>query len=153
VPTRGAAGARQPAGPRIERFKIGRAEQRRGVRVTAVQPILDPLDHLPAVSPPARDVRVNLDAPVPVLRYFVRAQEVASPLVLTMVKGESELVDLRVTAVKGLYHWVAELQFVIAGKRSTVRIDDAGRPFHTTGLGAGPRYRFDGRTWQPETTS
>ncbi|MET7398124.1 hypothetical protein ABZS66_32005 [Dactylosporangium sp. NPDC005572] len=94
-----------------------------------------------------RDVRVDLDAPQLAPRYFVREQEVAAPLVLTLVKGESEVVDLRVSAAKALYHWVAELHLVVDGERSTIRIDDGGHPFRTSGRGGGPRYRFDSTTW------
>ncbi|MFD7391188.1 helix-turn-helix domain-containing protein [Streptomyces sp. NPDC059852] len=47
--------------------------------------------------------------------------------------------------------WYLELDWSSQGRTGTVRIDDAGRPFRTTGIGSLPRYVYEtsDRAWVP----
>ncbi|MGW2334227.1 helix-turn-helix domain-containing protein [Streptomyces sp. NPDC001685] len=49
--------------------------------------------------------------------------------------------------------WYLELDWSSQGRTGTVRIDDAGRPFRTTGIGSLPRYVYEtsDRAWVPYT--
>ncbi|MFI7412157.1 helix-turn-helix domain-containing protein [Streptomyces sp. NPDC049627] len=91
--------------------------------------------------PIARPVRGNdSGTPIPAMRlpYRVSAED---PEVL--------LVDARTTGCD--CSWYLELDWSSQGRTGTVRIDDHGRPFRTTSIGALPRYAYDtsARTWGP----
>ena len=47
--------------------------------------------------------------------------------------------------------WYLELDWSSQGRTGTVRIDDHGRPFRTTGIDGLPRYEYDtsARRWVP----
>ncbi len=49
--------------------------------------------------------------------------------------------------------WYLELDWSSQGRTGTVRIDDDGRPFRTSGLAGLPRYEYDtsAREWRPRT--
>ncbi|MEU6547619.1 helix-turn-helix transcriptional regulator [Streptomyces sp. NPDC046859] len=78
--------------------------------------------------------------PIPAMRlpYQVSATD---PEVL-LVTAETETCDCS---------WYLELDWSSQGRTGTVRIDDAGRPFRTTGVGSLPRYMYEtsDRAWVP----
>jgi hypothetical protein len=47
--------------------------------------------------------------------------------------------------------WYLELDWSSQGRSGTVRIDDGGRPFRTSGIAGLPRYVYDtsARQWKP----
>ncbi|MFD8999893.1 helix-turn-helix domain-containing protein [Streptomyces sp. NPDC059582] len=82
----------------------------------------------------------DMGAPIPAVKlpYRVSAQD---PEVL-LVTARTETCDCR---------WYLELDWSSQGRTGTVRIDDHGRPFRTSGIGGLPRYMYDtsGREWTP----
>ncbi|MDT0569921.1 helix-turn-helix domain-containing protein [Streptomyces sp. DSM 3412] len=84
----------------------------------------------------------DLDVRIPAVRlpYRVSADD---PEVL-MISAETETCDCS---------WYLELEWSSEGRTGTVRIDDNGRPFRTTGIKGLPRYEYDtvNRRWAPVT--
>lgn len=78
------------------------------------------------------------DKTIPAMRmpYRVSAQD---PEVL-LVKARVESCDCR---------WYLELDWSSQGRTGTVRIDDHGRPFRTSGITGLPRYWYSGQGWTP----
>jgi hypothetical protein len=78
--------------------------------------------------------------PIPAVRmpYRVSAQD---PEVL-LVNARTQACDCR---------WYLELDWSSQGRTGTVRIDDDGRPFRTTGIKGLPRYVYEtsARQWEP----
>ncbi|MEU6682223.1 helix-turn-helix domain-containing protein [Streptomyces sp. NPDC046832] len=78
--------------------------------------------------------------PIPAVRmpYRVSARD---PEVL-LVNARTQACDCR---------WYLELDWSSQGRRGTVRIDDDGRPFRTSGIKGLPRYVYDtsARAWTP----
>ncbi|MDK1345599.1 helix-turn-helix domain-containing protein [Streptomyces sp. 378] len=78
--------------------------------------------------------------PIPAMRmpYRVSAQD---PEVL-LVNARTQACDCR---------WYLELDWSSQGRTGTVRIDDGGRPFRTSGIKDLPRYTYDtsAREWTP----
>lgn len=91
--------------------------------------------------PVARSVAgSDMGTPIPAVRfpYRVSAQD---PEVL-LVTARTETCDC---------HWYLELEWSSQGRTGTVRIDDAGRPFRTSGIKGLPRYWYSTREWIPRT--
>ncbi|WP_327723233.1 transcriptional regulator [Streptomyces europaeiscabiei] len=84
----------------------------------------------------------DLDVPLPAVRfpYSVSAEDSE---VLT-VSAQTETCDCL---------WYLELEWSSEGRTGTVRIDDNGRPFRTTGIKGLPRYTYDTgqHQWAPLT--
>ncbi|GHG88804.1 helix-turn-helix domain-containing protein [Streptomyces lanatus] len=82
----------------------------------------------------------DAEGPIPAMRlpYRVSAED---PEVL--------LIDARTAACD--CNWYLELDWSSQGRTGTVRIDDHGRPFRTTGIDGLPRYSYDtsARKWVP----
>ncbi|MFB6848518.1 helix-turn-helix domain-containing protein [Streptomyces sp. NPDC056373] len=106
-----------------------------------------------AVTPRSFDVNLDKDrpiarsvagndtgTPIPAVRmpYRVSAQD---PEVL-LVNARTQACDCR---------WYLELDWSSQGRTGTVRIDDAGRPFRTSGIKGLPRYVYEtsARQWEP----
>ncbi|MFF5964636.1 helix-turn-helix domain-containing protein [Streptomyces collinus] len=106
-----------------------------------------------AVTPRSFDVNLDKDrpiaravagndtgTPIPAVRmpYRVSAQD---PEVL-LVNARTQACDCR---------WYLELDWSSQGRTGTVRIDDDGRPFRTSGIKGLPRYVYDtsAREWTP----
>nr|WP_203691278.1 helix-turn-helix transcriptional regulator [Streptomyces sp. SID12488] len=89
-----------------------------------------------ARSTPGNDV----GTPIPAVRfpYRVSAQD---PEVL-LVTARTVTCDCR---------WYLELDWSSQGRTGTVRIDDEGRPFRTSGIKGLPRYWYSMREWVPRT--
>ncbi|WP_371663389.1 helix-turn-helix domain-containing protein [Streptomyces sp. NBC_00280] len=82
----------------------------------------------------------DMGTPIPAVRfpYRVSAQD---PEVL-LVTARTVACDCR---------WYLELDWSSQGRTGTVRIDDAGRPFRTSGTKGLPRYWYENREWVPRT--
>ncbi|MFJ2946348.1 helix-turn-helix domain-containing protein [Streptomyces sp. NPDC087226] len=91
--------------------------------------------------PIARAVAGNdAGTPIPAVRMPYRVS-VSDPEVL-LVTARTAGCDCR---------WYLELDWSSRGRTGTVRIDDQGRPFRTSGIGGLPHYEYDtsSRGWQP----
>lgn len=91
--------------------------------------------------PIARAVAGNdAGAPIPAVRMPYRVSA-TDPEVL-LVTARTEGCDCR---------WYLELDWSSQGRTGTVRIDDDGRPFRTSGIEGLPRYEYDtsARGWRP----
>ena len=91
--------------------------------------------------PLARAVPGNdAGTPIPAVRMPYRVS-VSDPEVL-LVTARTAGCDCR---------WYLELDWSSRGRTGTVRIDDQGRPFRTSGIGGLPHYEYDtsSRGWQP----
>lgn len=91
--------------------------------------------------PIARAVAGNdAGTPIPAVRMPYRVS-VSDPEVL-LVTARTAGCDCR---------WYLELDWSSRGRTGTVRIDDHGRPFRTSGTGGLPHYEYDtsSRGWQP----
>jgi hypothetical protein len=96
-----------------------------------------------------RHVRIALDEEPSDWTYFVFDRHVNGPAALTIGPGESEMIDLRVLASKGMYYWKVKLELLVDGHRKKISIDDDGQPFVTSGVIRGrPTYIFRGNIWQ-----
>lgn len=78
--------------------------------------------------------------PIPAMRLPYRVSA-TDPEVL-LVTAETRTCDCS---------WYLELDWSSQGRTGTVRVDDAGRPFRTTGIGSLPRYVYEtsDRAWVP----
>lgn len=101
----------------------------------------------PEGSVEVRNVVVELEAPNRV--YHVEGSEEEQnlkrrPFVLSLRKGEVEVLDVIASARSHYYEWVFELTITHRGERYTVTVDDHGRPFRTTSAtNASAVYVFD----------
>lgn len=84
----------------------------------------------------------DLDIPIPAVR-FPYSVSAGDPGVLR-VSAQTVTCDCR---------WYLELEWSSEGRTGTVRIDDDGRPFRTTGIKGVPRYEYDTskHRWAPVT--
>nr|WP_203731829.1 helix-turn-helix transcriptional regulator [Streptomyces sp. SID12501] len=89
-----------------------------------------------ARSAPGNDV----GTPIPAVRFPYRVSA-EDPEVL-LVTARTVTCDCR---------WYLELDWSSQGRTGTVRIDDAGRPFRTSGIKGLPRYWYSMREWVPRT--
>ncbi|MEU9706583.1 hypothetical protein [Streptomyces sp. NPDC047981] len=103
---------------------------------------------------------VNLDLPRPVARAVAgydasgstgrTIPAVALPYAVTAATPEEFLVNARTAGCD--CRWYLELEWSGGGRTGTVRIDDGGRPFRTSGV-RGPVYAYDtlSRGWIPSS--
>ncbi|MFF7311514.1 helix-turn-helix domain-containing protein [Streptomyces sp. NPDC008137] len=106
-----------------------------------------------AVTP--RYFDVNLDKDRPIARAVagsdtgVPIPAVRMPYRVSAKDPEVLLVTARTVTCD--CRWYLELDWSSQGRRGTVRIDDAGRPFRTSGIKGLPRYMYDtsARRWGP----
>lgn len=84
----------------------------------------------------------DLDTPIPAVR-FPYSVAAGDPAVLS-VSADTESCDCQ---------WYLELEWSSEGRTGTVRIDDGGRPFRTTGIKGLPRYSYatESHRWTPFT--
>ncbi|WP_411575029.1 helix-turn-helix domain-containing protein [Streptomyces fradiae] len=90
---------------------------------------------------------VDLDAPRPLARP-VEGFDGERPLPATRLPyrvraGDPLVVRVEATAVRCDCAWVLEAEWSSGDRRGTVRIDDGGRPFRTSGVAAGREYAYD----------
>ncbi|MFD8231796.1 helix-turn-helix domain-containing protein [Streptomyces sp. NPDC059696] len=106
-----------------------------------------------AITP--RSFDVNLDKDRPIARAVAGSDAgtpipaVRMPYRVSARDPEVLLVNARTTACD--CRWYLELDWSSEGRRGTVRIDDDGRPFRTSGIQGLPRYVYDtsARAWTP----
>ncbi|WP_037681817.1 helix-turn-helix transcriptional regulator [Streptomyces griseus] len=106
-----------------------------------------------SISP--RYFAVNLDADRPIARSVPGSDE-GTPIPAVRlpyrVSAEDPEVLLVTARTEGCdCRWYLELDWSSQGHSGTVRIDDRGRPFRTTGIKGLPRYMYDTseRHWRP----
>ncbi|GAA1273744.1 hypothetical protein GCM10009677_28740 [Sphaerisporangium rubeum] len=91
-----------------------------------------PVNGLTALCPTAgpveyRFLTIDLDQPDPSVKYAGK-----KPFGFKVASGEVETFIVTATAAKGHYLWCLEIDLVAGDKKSTVRVDDDGKPFATT---------------------
>ncbi|GAB2796659.1 hypothetical protein GCM10027073_30630 [Streptomyces chlorus] len=66
---------------------------------------------------------------------------------------DPEVLEVTATTAGCDCRWYLELDWSSGGRSGTVRIDDDGRPFRTSGIKGLPRYEYDTshRRWTPRT--
>ncbi|WP_406729636.1 helix-turn-helix transcriptional regulator [Streptomyces sp. GD-15H] len=108
-----------------------------------------------ALTPRYFDVNLDKDRP---LARAVAGNDAGTPIPAVRMPyrvSAKEPEVLQVTARTGTCdcRWYLELDWSSAGRSGTVRIDDHGRPFRTSGIKGLPRYEYDTSTrrWAPRT--
>mgnify|MGYP001180659969 CR=1 FL=1 len=97
--------------------------------------------------------RVDLDQPRPVARPEAGNDqgEPIPPVTLPqrVTADEPVVLLLRAATEECACSWYAELEWAAGDRSGTVRIDDAGAPFRTSGTAGRPEYgyRYDEQTW------
>jgi hypothetical protein len=100
-----------------------------------------------------RSFSVDLDKDRPIARSAAGSDEgtpipaVRFPYRVSAEDPEVLLVTARTVACD--CRWYLELDWSSQGRTGTVRIDDAGRPFRTSGIKGLPRYWYEAREWVP----
>ncbi|MEU0245437.1 helix-turn-helix transcriptional regulator [Streptomyces sp. NPDC006235] len=102
-----------------------------------------------------RSFDVNLDKDRPIARA-VAGSDAGTPIPAVRMPYRVSARDPEVLLVNARTHgcdcrWYLELDWSSQGRTGTVRIDDAGRPFRTSGIKGLPRYTYDTseRRWAP----
>ncbi|WP_435866808.1 helix-turn-helix domain-containing protein [Streptomyces viridosporus] len=103
-----------------------------------------------------RHFAVDLDKDRPLARA-VAGNDAGTPIPAVRLPYRVSAADpevLRVTARTGTCdcRWYLELDWSSRGRTGTVRVDDRGRPFRTSGIKGLPRYTYDtsARRWAPQ---
>ncbi|MGX1564907.1 helix-turn-helix domain-containing protein [Streptomyces sp. NPDC055506] len=106
-----------------------------------------------AVTP--RYFDVNLDKDRPIARAVAGSDTgVPIPAVRMPYRVSAEDAEVLLITARTVTcdcRWYLELDWSSQGRKGTVRIDDAGRPFRTSGIKGLPRYVYDtsARQWTP----
>ncbi|MEU3937720.1 helix-turn-helix domain-containing protein [Streptomyces sp. NPDC029044] len=102
-----------------------------------------------------RSFDVNLDKDRPIARA-VAGSDAGTPIPAVRLPYKVSARDPEVLLVNARTQgcdcrWYLELDWSSQGRTGTVRIDDAGRPFRTSGIKGLPRYTYDtsARQWAP----
>ncbi|MFJ5727451.1 helix-turn-helix domain-containing protein [Streptomyces paradoxus] len=102
-----------------------------------------------------RSFDVNLDKDRPIARA-VAGSDAGTPIPAVRMPYRVSARDPEVLLVNARTQgcdcrWYLELDWSSQGRTGTVRIDDAGRPFRTSGIKGLPRYTYDtsARQWAP----
>ncbi|MEU0192775.1 helix-turn-helix domain-containing protein [Streptomyces afghaniensis] len=102
-----------------------------------------------------RSFDVNLDKDRPIARA-VAGSDAGTPIPAVRMPYRVSARDPEVLLVNARTQgcdcrWYLELDWSSQGRTGTVRIDDAGRPFRTSGIKGLPRYMYDtsARAWTP----
>lgn len=108
-----------------------------------------------ALSPRHFDVDLDKDRP---LARAVPGNDAGTPIPAVRMPYRVSATDPEVLLVTARTahcdcRWYLELDWSSQGRTGTVRIDDDGRPFRTSGLAGLPRYEYDtsAREWRPRT--
>ncbi|AMW13683.1 DNA-binding protein [Streptomyces qaidamensis] len=103
-----------------------------------------------------RSFDVNLDKDRPIARA-VAGSDAGTPIPAVRLPYRVSARDPEVLLVNARTQgcdcrWYLELDWSSQGRTGTVRIDDAGRPFRTSGIKGLPRYTYDtsARDWAPD---
>ncbi|GAA4321105.1 helix-turn-helix transcriptional regulator [Streptomyces venetus] len=113
------------------------------------------MDHGCGGSLTPRYFDVNLDKDRPIA-HAVPGSDTGTPIPAVRMPYRVSATDPEVLLVTARTtgcdcRWYLELDWSSQGRRGTVRIDDAGRPFRTSGIEGLPRYGYDtsARQWGP----
>ncbi|MFH8448599.1 helix-turn-helix domain-containing protein [Streptomyces fungicidicus] len=108
-----------------------------------------------ALTPRYFDVDLDKDRP---LARAVPGNDAGTPIPAVRMPYRVSATDPEVLLVTARTahcdcRWYLELDWSSQGRTGTVRIDDDGRPFRTSGLAGLPRYEYDtsAREWRPRT--
>ncbi|MGY0070707.1 helix-turn-helix domain-containing protein [Streptomyces sp. QTS137] len=100
---------------------------------------------------------VDLDKDRPIARA-VAGNDAGTPIPAVRMPyrvsaKDPEVLEVTATAAGCDCRWYLELDWSSGGRSGTVRIDDGGRPFRTSGIEGLPRYEYDtsNRRWAPRT--
>ncbi|MFD7768304.1 helix-turn-helix domain-containing protein [Streptomyces sp. NPDC059787] len=106
-----------------------------------------------ALTPRSFDVDLDKDRPI---ARAVAGNDAGTPIPAVRMPYRVSATDpevLRVTARTADCdcRWYLELDWSSQGRTGTVRVDDHGRPFRTSGVGGLPHYEYDtsARGWKP----
>ncbi|MFC9508321.1 helix-turn-helix domain-containing protein [Streptomyces sp. NPDC057002] len=106
-----------------------------------------------AVTPRYFDVNLDKDRPI---AHAVAGSDTGVPIPAVRMPYRVSAEDPEVLLVTARTvtcdcRWYLELDWSSQGRKGTVRIDDAGRPFRTSGIKGLPRYMYDtsARQWTP----
>ncbi|OKK14205.1 hypothetical protein AMK33_02805 [Streptomyces sp. CB02400] len=106
-----------------------------------------------ALTPRSFDVDLDKDRPI---ARAVAGNDAGTPIPAVRMPYRVSATDpevLRVTARTADCdcRWYLELDWSSQGRTGTVRVDDHGRPFRTSGIGGLPHYEYDtsARGWKP----
>lgn len=100
-----------------------------------------------------RQIHIDLDQEPPVTSYMDDGGEHTKPFLFNLRKGEIETFYLWATAKHDSCQWIANLQFIVNGKRHAIQIDDHGHPFHTTATTRAQSFSWYRGEWRPLRTS
>ncbi|MCT9142193.1 helix-turn-helix domain-containing protein [Streptomyces violarus] len=106
-----------------------------------------------AVTPRSFDVNLDKDRPI---AHAVAGSDTGVPIPAVRMPYRVSAEDPEVLLVTARTvtcdcRWYLELDWSSQGREGTVRVDDAGRPFRTSGIKGLPRYMYDtsARQWGP----
>ncbi|WP_328345043.1 helix-turn-helix domain-containing protein [Streptomyces violaceus] len=106
-----------------------------------------------AVTPRSFDVNLDKDRPI---AHAVAGSDTGVPIPAVRMPYRVSAEDPEVLLVTARTvtcdcRWYLELDWSSQGREGTVRVDDAGRPFRTSGIKGLPRYTYDtlARQWAP----
>ncbi|MFF8016903.1 helix-turn-helix domain-containing protein [Streptomyces sp. NPDC007929] len=106
-----------------------------------------------AITPRSFDVNLDMDRPI---ARAVRGNDTGTPIPAVRMPYRVSARDPEVLLVNARTQgcdcrWYLELDWSSQGRTGTVRIDDHGRPFRTSGIKGLPRYVYDtsARGWVP----
>jgi hypothetical protein len=92
-----------------------------------------------------RGIEVDLDGMgQPVVMYRDSGGGYLKSLGFSLKKGEVERIQIEARAAAMLCKWTAELHLLVDGRRRTVEVTDAGKPFQTAGTDGLEPYIWDG---------
>ncbi len=107
-----------------------------------------------SITPRYFDVNLDKDRPI---AHAVAGSDVGTPIPAVRMPYRVSVKDPEVLLVTARTvtcdcRWYLELDWSSQGRKGTIRIDDAGRPFRTSGIKGLPQYTYDtlARRWTPD---
>jgi hypothetical protein len=108
-----------------------------------------------AVTPRSFDVNLDKDRPI---AHAVAGSDTGVPIPAVRMPYRVSAEDPEVLLVTARTvtcdcRWYLELDWSSQGRKGTIRVDDAGRPFRTSGIKGLPQYTYDtlARQWRPDS--
>lgn len=94
----------------------------------------------PAGAAQFRALGLDLDREPPRVTYRSGG---GAPFGFTLANGETETFNVVATATRARYRWIMDMDFVVDGRKQSLRIDDDGRAFETTPSPRGPWWSWN----------
>ncbi|MFD5815845.1 helix-turn-helix domain-containing protein [Streptomyces sp. NPDC127038] len=106
------------------------------------------------LAPGSFKVDLDVDRPIarPVANYEGGTTTPARHLPYRVSAADPEVLTVDAQTEDCDCSWVLELDWSSQGRTGTVRIDDHGRPFRTSGIKGLPRYWYTNGAWVPEAS-